>query len=51
MTPATAVKLARLQAQFPYKSYSELCSIMAKRPRKRKAKTVEVRNIRLPYKD
>lgn len=50
MTPQTATKLARLQAQFPYKPYSDLCSMLAKRPRKRKIVQAP-REIRLPYKD
>jgi hypothetical protein len=49
MNAAVATKLARLQAQYPHKSYSELRSMIAKRPRK--AKPVQSREIRLPYKE
>lgn len=50
MTPKIATKLARLQAQFPYKKYSELCAMIARRPRKR-SQPMPHKNIRLPYAD
>ena len=50
MTPLIATKLARLQAQYPHKSYSELCSLIAKRPRKAKPAPKPI-VMRLPYSD
>lgn len=44
MTPALAIKLARLQSQFPHKPYSELCAMLARRPRRRKVNTVQNKN-------
>ena len=36
MKTQIATKLARLAAKFPYKSYSELCSMLARLPRRKK---------------
>lgn len=35
MTPLIAAKLARLQAENPGKPYSELCAMLARRPRRK----------------
>lgn len=45
--PTFSVKLARLQAQHPHKPYSELCSMLARRPRKKKPTVIPSKEI--PY--
>lgn len=45
-----SVLIARACAREPYKSYGQLCAMLAKRPR-RKVEAIQLREIRLPYKD
>jgi hypothetical protein len=45
-----SVLVAREQARCPWKTYSQICSELAKRPRKRRTAPAS-REIRLPYAD
>lgn len=41
MTPAFSTLIARAQAKEPHKSYSQLCSELARRPRRREERAVQ----------